>query len=86
LWREGAPDGPVIGRIYKVSFLPSGTPWFWRLLIFPAIADSGAAETLEPAMAAVKAQWLKARVLSKAHSGGFCFPLQPKTIRTSTGV
>jgi hypothetical protein len=26
--REGAPDSPVVGRIYKLSVAPSGNWWF----------------------------------------------------------
>jgi hypothetical protein len=56
----GAPDGPVIGRIYKQAFSPSGTPWFWGLLIYPAMAaDRGTEETREAAMAALKARWVQ---------------------------
>ncbi len=56
--RVVAPDGPVIGRIYKMVHSPSGTPWFWALNLFPAVAaDSGAAETREVAMAACKERW-----------------------------
>jgi hypothetical protein len=58
--RDGAADGPVIGRIYKQDFSPSGTPWFWGLLILPAMAaDRGTAETREAAMAELKARWLE---------------------------
>jgi hypothetical protein len=58
--RDGAADGPVIGRIYKQDFSPSGTPWFWGLLMYPAMAaDRGMAETREAAMAELKARWLE---------------------------
>ena len=29
--REGAADGPVIGRIYKLSVAPTGNWWFWAV-------------------------------------------------------
>jgi hypothetical protein len=55
--RDGAPDGPVAGRIYNVGHSPSQRPWFWAVQLFPAVADDkGNAETLEDAMAAFKAQ------------------------------
>jgi hypothetical protein len=57
--RNGAPDGPVIGRIYKQAF-SCATLGFWGLLKFPAMAaDTGMAETREAAMAALKARWVK---------------------------
>jgi hypothetical protein len=60
--REGASDGPVVGRIYKLSVAPTGNWWFWALQLFPAVAaDSGTVETREAAMAEFKAQWLKRR-------------------------
>jgi hypothetical protein len=55
--RDGAPNGPVIGRIYKKTHSPSGTPWFWGLMLFPAMpADHDEEETREAAMAAFKAR------------------------------
>ena len=52
--REGAPDGPVVGRIYKLSVAPTGHWWFWAVQLFPAVAaDSGTAETCEAAKNAV---------------------------------
>ena len=52
-------DRRLVGRIYKHSHAPTGNWWFWTVLIFPAMAaDSGAAETREEAMAALKAQWM----------------------------
>jgi hypothetical protein len=33
--REGAPDGPVVGRIYKLSVAPTGNWWFWAVQLFP---------------------------------------------------
>jgi hypothetical protein len=60
--RHGAPDGRLVGRIYKHSHAPTGKWWFWAVQIFPAVAsDSGAAESREAAMAALKAQWLLRR-------------------------
>jgi hypothetical protein len=60
--REGAPDGPVIGRIYKLAVAPTGNWWFWAVQLFPATAaDSGTAETREAAMAEFKAQWMRRR-------------------------
>jgi hypothetical protein len=57
--RDGAPDGYVIGRIYKHSHAPTGKWWFWALNLFPAVAaDSDSADTREAAMPALKAQWL----------------------------
>jgi hypothetical protein len=48
-----ASDGPVVGRIYKLSAAPT-----WAVQLFPAVAaDSGTAETREAAMAEFKAQW-----------------------------
>jgi hypothetical protein len=47
---EGAADGPVVGRIYKLSVAPTGNWWFWAVQLFPAVgADSGTAETREAA-------------------------------------
>jgi hypothetical protein len=58
--REGSPDGPVIGRIYKLSVAPTGNWWFWAVQLFPAVgAHSGTAETREAAMAEFKAQWTR---------------------------
>ncbi len=37
--RDGAPDGPLVGRIYKMVHSPSGTPWSWAVQLFPAVAD-----------------------------------------------
>ena len=60
--REGAPDGRPVGRIYKMVHSPSGTPWFWALNIFPALAaDGGTEATREAAMAALKARWERRR-------------------------
>ena len=60
--REGSPDGPVIGRIYKLSVAPTGNWWFWAVQLFPAVgADSGTAETREAVMAEFKAQWMQRR-------------------------
>ena len=60
--REGMPDGPVIGRIYKLSAAPTGNWWFWAVQLFPAVgADSGSAPTREAAMAEFKAQWMQRR-------------------------
>ena len=60
--REGSPDGPVVGRIYKLSVAPTGNWWFWAVQLFPAVAaDSGTGETREAAMAAFKAQWMQRR-------------------------
>ena len=60
--REGAADGPVVGRIYKLSVAPTGKWWFWAVQLFPAVgADSGTAETREAAMDAFKAQWIARR-------------------------
>ncbi len=60
--RDGSADGPVIGRIYKKTFSPSGTPWFCSLMLFPAVpADRGEEETREAAMAALKEQWILRR-------------------------
>src|SRR3974390_1554159 len=60
--RDGAPDGPVVGRIYKLSVAPTGNWWFWAAQLFPAVAaDSGTAETREAAMEAFKAQWIQRR-------------------------
>jgi len=36
--REGSPDGPLIGRIYKLSVAPTGNWWFWAVRLFPAVA------------------------------------------------
>jgi len=36
--REGLPDGPLIGRIYKLSVAPTGNWWFWAVQLFPAVA------------------------------------------------
>ena len=36
--REGKPDGPLIGRIYKLSVAPTGNWWFWAVQLFPAVA------------------------------------------------
>jgi hypothetical protein len=59
--REGALDGPVIGRIYSVA--PTGNWLFWAVQLFPAVAaDSGTAETREAAMAEFKVQWIQRRV------------------------
>jgi len=35
--REGAPDGPVVGRIYKLSVAPTGNWWFWAVQLFRAV-------------------------------------------------
>ena len=44
--REGASDGPVVGRMYKLSVAPTGNWWFWAVQLFPAVAaDSGTAES-----------------------------------------
>jgi hypothetical protein len=60
--REGASDGPVVGRVYKLSVAPTGHSWFWAVQLFPAVgADTGTAETREAAMAAFKAQWIARR-------------------------
>ena len=60
--RDDARDGPVIGRIYKLSVAPTGNWWFWALNLFPAVAgDSGTAETREVAMAAFEAQWRRCK-------------------------
>ena len=60
--REGAADGPVVGRIYKLSVAPTGNWWFWAVQLFPAVgADSGTAETREAAMAEFKEQWTRRR-------------------------
>jgi hypothetical protein len=60
--RDGAPDGPVVGRIYKLTVAPTGNWWFWAVQLFPAVAaDSGTAETREAAMDAFKAQWMRWR-------------------------
>jgi hypothetical protein len=60
--RDGAPDGPVVGRIYKLSVAPTGNWWFWAVQLFPAVAaDSGTAETREAAMAEFKAHWMQRR-------------------------
>jgi hypothetical protein len=60
--RNGAPDGPVVGRIYKLSVAPTGNWWFWAVQLFPAVGDdTGTAETREAAMAAFKAQWIARR-------------------------
>jgi hypothetical protein len=60
--RDGAPDGPVVGRIYKLSVAPTGNWWFWAVQLFPAEgADSGTAPTREAAMDAFKAQWIARR-------------------------
>ena len=59
---DGAPDGPVVGRIYKLTVAPTGNWWFWAVQLFPAVgADSGTAETREAAMAEFKAQWTRLR-------------------------
>ena len=36
--REGLPDGPLIGRIYKLSVASTGNWWFWAVQLFPAVA------------------------------------------------
>jgi hypothetical protein len=60
--RDGSPEGSVIGRIYKMVHSPSGTPWFWSVLLLPARAnDSGTEATREDAMAAFKEQWIARR-------------------------
>ena len=60
--RMGAADGPVVGRIYKLTVALTGNWWFWAVQLFPAVgADSGTAETREAAMAELKAQWMQRR-------------------------
>jgi hypothetical protein len=60
--RVGAPDGSVIGRIYKKTFSPSGTPWFWTLMLFrPCPPNRGEEAQREVAMAAVKNRWILRR-------------------------
>jgi hypothetical protein len=56
--RDGAADGPVIGRIY-LSPARQQDPWFWGITLFPAsAADSGFAGTREEAMAKLKVRWV----------------------------
>lgn len=82
--RVVAPDGPVIGRIYKMVQSPSGKPWFWALNLFPAVAaDSGAAETREVAMAACKERWERYLGLSLLNSAPWAAPGLDDTELTS---
>jgi hypothetical protein len=68
--REGTPGGRLVGRIYKYSHAPTGKWWFWAVQIFPAVAsDSGAEDTRDAAMAALKAQWLLRREAWEAWVG-----------------
>jgi hypothetical protein len=60
--RDGSPEGPVIGRIFKQRYSPSATPWFWGLDLFPAVpADSGTEAHARSGMAAFKEQWIARR-------------------------
>ena len=77
---DGAPDGPVVGRIYKLTVAPTGNWWFWAVQLFPAVgADSGTAETREAAMEAFKAQVDAAAGMGASRSSTWVTPSEQKS-------
>jgi len=55
--RDGAADGPVVGRICRARHRASAQ-WFWGITTTPCLgANNGYAGTREAAMAALKVRW-----------------------------